>query len=245
MGPKHTDATGNQPAVSSSPTQNLTTSTPNNPSTTPLNPTDSGVAPQPTVEPPAVSSFSQPPVSTASGFVGGNFSDSLPSEDSESFDRFSDVPMPVIKVLSVRGVEYVMMSVALWFTAGSLIFMILMLINGMTSFDTLAFPLALLLVSLPIFALFFLRLRKAELQDPKLRMEPSKRRLSQITQILAFITCFFNLIAFVYSVLAKFGGAEGASIVKSFLGLLVVLAIAGGVLVYYWFDEHRNAALQG
>src|SRR5690606_18404495 len=91
-----------------------------------------------------------------------------------------DRPIPVVKVLSVRGVEYAMMSILLWIGAGSLISLFVSIIYGGASFDSLAFPISLLLVCMPGFAWFYLRLRKAELDNPSLRLEPSKRRFSQI-----------------------------------------------------------------
>ncbi len=156
-----------------------------------------------------------------------------------SLSSKDDLPVPVLQVLSVRGVEYTMMTLTLWFAAGALIAMLLGVANGESSFSFLSFPLALLLVCLPIFAFFFLRLRKSELANPALRFDASKRRLSQFTQVLAFAACLFNVIAFVYMVLQKFGGESAPSIGKSLLNLLVVLAVAGGILAYYWIDEHR------
>lgn len=150
-----------------------------------------------------------------------------------------DRPVPVVKVLSVRGVEYAMMSILLWFGAGSLIFILIALIQGGNSFETLAFPLALLLVTTPGFAYLYLRLRRAELADPSLRLEASKRRYSQITQIVAFLTCFFNIVTVVYMLLSIAGGTEGVSIGKTLGSAVAVLAVAGGILAYYWVDEHR------
>jgi hypothetical protein len=149
-------------------------------------------------------------------------------------------PTPVVKVLSVRGVEYFMMTIALWISASGLLWAILGLINGASSFSVMVFPVSFLLVCLPLFSFFYLRLRRAELNNPELRFDPSKRRLSQITQILAFIACLTNTIAFVYSIMSKISGDSKASLVKSFLNLLVVYLVAGGILVYYWFDEHRE-----
>ena len=153
--------------------------------------------------------------------------------------RPGDAPMPVVKVLSVRGVEYLMMTLALWFGAASLIWSLVSVVNEQTGLSYLAFPIATLVVCVPIFAFFFLRLRKQELVNPALRFEPSKRRMSQITQVLAFLTCLFNIITFVYLIISKIGGDSEASLVKAFLSLLMVLAVAGGILAYYWFDEHR------
>jgi hypothetical protein len=150
-----------------------------------------------------------------------------------------DRPVPVVKVLSVRGVEYAMMSILLWLGAGSLIFILVSIISGMSGFDSLAFPISMLLVCLPGFAFLYLRLRKAELSDPSLRLEASKRRYSQITQILAFLTCFFNIVTVVYILISMAGGEEVGSIGKVLGSAAAVLAVAGGILVYYWFDEHK------
>ena len=151
----------------------------------------------------------------------------------------NDQPIPVVKVLSVRGVEYAMMSIMLWIGAGMLIYLLVSLISGNSSFDMLAFPISVLLVTVPIFGFLFLRLRKSELEQPSLRMEPSKRRFSQITQILAFLTCFFNIVTVVYLLIGMAGGNEVANIGKVLGSAAVTLIIAGGILAYYWVDEHK------
>jgi hypothetical protein len=134
-----------------------------------------------------------------------------------------------------------MMTLALWIVAGALIWIVLSLLNGLTGFSLLALPVSLLLVCVPVLGFLFLRLRKAELRSPTLRFDPSKRRLSQFTQIIAFATCLFNTIGFVYVLVTKLAGEAAPSVGKSFLNWLVVVAVAGGILAYYWFDEHRLA----
>lgn len=150
-----------------------------------------------------------------------------------------DQPVAVVQALSVRGVEYAFMTFFLWFVAGTLIGLLLSLFNGMTDFDALSLPLALLLVCLPGFIFFFLRLKKAEVANPSLRYDPSKRRLSQFTQVIAFAACVFNVVGLVYTIFQKFGGQTTGSLGKTFLNTLVVLVVAGGVLAYYWVDEYR------
>lgn len=151
----------------------------------------------------------------------------------------ADEPVPVVRVLSVRGVEYAMMTIALWFSATGLAWVLLNLLNGSPNFGLLVVPISVLISSLPFFALLFIRLKRAELANPALRFEPSKRRLSQLTQVLAFIVCLINISVFVYSLMQKANGSTTTSIGKAIINLLVVLVIAGGILVYYWFDEHR------
>lgn len=151
-------------------------------------------------------------------------------------------PVPVVKVLSVRGVEYLFMSFFLWLAAGSFIGLVLSLINGMSGFSSLAFPLSMLLVCLPGFAFLFLRLKKAELNNPALRFDASKRRLTQITQVLAFLTCVINIITFVYLILQSMGGEGDTNFGKVLVNMLVILSVAGGILAYYWYDEHRQVS---
>lgn len=152
----------------------------------------------------------------------------------------SDEPVPVVKVLSVRGVEYLFMSIFLWLAAGSFTGLLLSVINGSTGFASLAFPLSMMLVTFPGFAVMFLRLKKAELANPRLRLDPSKRRLTQITQVLAFLTCLINVITFIYLVLQKIGGEGELAAGKAIINMLIILAVAGGILAYYWFDEHKQ-----
>ena len=90
-----------------------------------------------------------------------------------------------------------------------------------------------------VFAFFFLRLRRAELANPALRHEASKRRFSQLTQLVAFFTCFFNVVALVYTLVGIAGGTEVDSVGKLVGSTAIILAVAGGILAYYWADEHK------
>lgn len=195
------------------------------------------------------------PSAAPSGFIGGSFAAKPePPQPRMPESRFSDgellpaapsgfsmndQPMPVVKVLSVRGVEYLMMMFNLWIADAALLWIVLALFNGQVGFSILAFPIAVMLVTGPIFAYLFLRLKKAELLDPSLRFDPSKRRTTQLTQLFTFLVCIANVIGFIYVVLNKMGGGGGMSIGKAFLNMLAVLIVIGGVFAYYWIDEHR------
>lgn len=165
----------------------------------------------------------------------------LPLQEPELRDSThrSDMPVAVVQALSVRGVEYAMMTFSLWLIAGSIIWVLIALVNGGTSFKLLVLPTAILIACVPVFGYLFLRLKREELANPDLRFDPSKRRLSQFTQIIAFSACLFNVIGFIYLVLQKVAGEGGPTIIKPLLTLLIVLVVAGGVLAYYWWDEHR------
>lgn len=192
------------------------------------------VTPRPFSQPATPTPVAVPPAPAAVADIPAQTSDSSRLEPSRD-----DLPVAVVQALSVHGVEYAFMTFFLWFVAGTLIGLLLSLFNGGTDFATLSLPLALLLVCVPGFVFFFLRLKKAEVANPALRFDPSKRRLSQFTQVIAFAACVFNVVGLVYTVLQSFGGQSSGSLGKTALNTLVVLVIAGGVLAYYWIDEHR------
>jgi hypothetical protein len=149
-------------------------------------------------------------------------------------------PVPVVRVLSPVGVEYVFLTITLFVGAIALASALIALVNGKTDFSVLAFPAAVLLITVPTFAGFFLRLKKLEVDLPEMRLDPSKRRSTQFTQIVSFIVILFTLIGFVFDVFMKLGGQGGPSIVKAILDALCVLVVAGGILAYYWRDEHKR-----
>lgn len=147
-------------------------------------------------------------------------------------------PTPVVKVLSPYGIEYVFLTILLFTNAIALTSILLLLVNGESGFEALSFPAAMMLVALPIFGWLFLRLKKMELTHPELRLDASKRRSTQFTQIAAFIVCLSTLIGFVFSIFLAMGGGEVGSIGKSILSTLCILAVSGGILAYYWRNEH-------
>jgi len=149
-------------------------------------------------------------------------------------------PVAVVRVLSPTGVEYVFMTISLFMSAGGLTGTLLAVVNDKTDFQVLSFPTAVLLVGVPVFALLFLRLKKRELLQPTLKLDPSKRRSTQFTQIVCFLICIFTLVGLVSTLFAKLGGQTKMSLVKVVLDCLVLLAVFGGMLVYYWRDEHAG-----
>jgi hypothetical protein len=149
------------------------------------------------------------------------------------------MPMPVVHVLSPRGVEYVFLTINLFTAAIGLMSVLIALVNSKLDFTVLAFPVALLVVSVPLFALLFLRLKRAELRDPSLRADVSKRRSTQFTQIVAYLAVFFSLIGLVSAGFAKASGVYDGNFLKLCLDVLVIVVVAGGVLAYYWRDEHK------
>jgi hypothetical protein len=180
--------------------------------------------------------------SAHAGMMGGSTESPVTyaSNGLSSGHTATDQPVAVVKVLSVRGLEYLLMMLSLWIADSALLWTVLAMINGAASFSVLAAPIATLLVSVPVFGYLFLRLKKAEIADPSLRFDPSKRRTTQITQIFTFLVVMFNIIGFLYEVIAKLGGNGGMSLVKAFFNMLFVLIIVGGIFAYYWIDEHKT-----
>jgi hypothetical protein len=165
----------------------------------------------------------------------------MKKESVNEYADFANAPsLAVVKTLSVRGLEYLFMSICLWIGAVGLAWSLILLANGQANARMLAFPATSLIVCVPVFALFFIRLKKAELENPALRFDSSKRRLSQITQTVAFLASLFNVITFVYLVIASTAGTSSISIGKAVLNLIIILVVAGGILAYYWVDEHRS-----
>jgi hypothetical protein len=149
-------------------------------------------------------------------------------------------PTPVVQVLSPVGVEYAFLTISLFIGAGALMGALLVLVNGVFNFAALSFPIAALIITVPVFAFLFLRLKKKELQNPQQKLDPSKRRWTQFTQIVAFIVALLTLVGMAFSILSKIGGGGGLSIGKTLLNGLCILVVSGGILAYYWLDEHRG-----
>lgn len=179
------------------------------------------IAPQTNVAQPAAAMTSSGPVAQAPSSTGVN-------------------PMPVVKVLSPRGVEYVFLIICLFVAAISLASLLIAIVNSQYGFSVLSLPVSGLVVSVPLFSWLFLRLKKAELMDTTARLDASKRRSTQFTQIATFLVCFFTLIGLVTVILDKIGGNFTGSIVKPILDVLVIEIVSGGILFYYWRDEHRK-----
>lgn len=203
--------------------------------TNPLQPTN------PPIPPSNSGVYQQAPVVPNPSVVSVSVSPTPPDFQNNQPDPSVGIsPQAVVRVLSPRGVEYVFMTIALFTGASALISILIALVNGKTDFDVLEFPTAMLVVSLPIFAWLFLRLKKAEVNQPSLRLEPSKRRSTQFIQIASFVVCLFTLIGLLTAIFAKMSGAsDGGSMIKIILDALVILVVVGGILAYYWRDEHR------
>lgn len=165
-------------------------------------------------------------------------------------------PIAVVSNLSVRGFEYMVMFITLLTTAFSVGMLAHTFIDSSFNKATnsysygeanpvSSFAITLLIVSFPIFAYMFLRLKKAEITDPSLRKDPSRRKLTQFTQLITFLFGMGYIIYFIYALITPerhsyYSVSNSPGVLEQFLHTLVTLVIAGGIFVYYWRDEHRE-----
>ncbi|MDB5178491.1 MAG: hypothetical protein JWN01_434 [Patescibacteria group bacterium] len=164
-------------------------------------------------------------------------------------------PQAVVQNFTTRGLEYIIMFIALAVSAlslGSVLHSnVNTLLGGDTSIDNYfaSYAIAALVVGLPVFAGLFLRLQRAEHRDASLHNDPSRKHAVQLTLVITFLVGLGNIIFFVYSLMSGSNNATDFNILGSsaatgplgnFIHLLITLVIAGGIFAYYWHDEHRR-----
>jgi hypothetical protein len=167
----------------------------------------------------------------------------------------SKPPRPVVQTFSTRSFEYIIMFISLAVAALSLASLLHSNANALfgsadtTGESSISFAAAALIVSLPVFIVLFLRLKKFELSEPALRQDPSRKRAIQLTFVITFLIGLGNIIYFVYSLMAGstdttaynvVGSQASTSMLGNAVHLAISLAIAGGIFAYYWLDEHRG-----
>lgn len=137
-----------------------------------------------------------------------------------------------------RGVEYIFLTIALLTAASSLMVVLInwidgSFLNGQSDFYTISFPASALIISLPVFALLLMDVRRAESRQAGLRSNPYKKWSALFVRIVAFTTCFFTLIGMVYGIFTHAGGESEGSLSILFVNTAVILVVAGGILAYY------------
>lgn len=166
----------------------------------------------------------------------------------------SNQPLSVVQTVSTRGFEYAIMFFSLLASAFSLGLIIQRFIVeqfaappsnvGYDYYDdsgqgVYTFGVTVLLVTLPIFIVLFLRLKKAELLTPDLKKDASRRRMSHLTQFVAFLFGIGYIVYFVYAMIN--GVADDGTtdnLAKAFWQTLTTVVIAGSIFGYLWRDEH-------
>ncbi len=181
--------------------------------------------------------------------------DDLPVPPPPPGNGGSEAPRAVVENFSTRGLEYIIMFIALAVSAialGSILHSSINALFGsgesiLGSGGSVPFAASALVVAFPVLAYLFLRLKKAELTDESLRHDASRKRAIQLTLVVTFLVGLGNVIYFVYSLMAgndnnsynSFGSSASNAVLGNFVHLVITLIIAGGIFVYYWHDEHK------
>ncbi len=163
----------------------------------------------------------------------------------------SQTPIAVVQALSTRGVEYYFMIIALAVVAVSLAIILHNIASSL--FDdgkvyafntaTMTGASSALIVSLPLFIFFFLRLKKAELQNPSLLLDPSRRRAIQILLIVTFVVGLISVISYVIAFFSlTYGGNDESPTGLIIADFVISTLIVGGVFANYWMDSHQKGA---
>lgn len=151
---------------------------------------------------------------------------------------------------SAKGFEYIIFFITLGVVALSLAAMMhnmidLLIETEKYSFyrETLSFSVATLVVVMPIFILLMLKLKKDEIKNPRIKLDPSRRRAIQLLMLVTFLVGLIKLVAFVYNIL---GVAEPSTygretnILAEVLHAFVTIGVAGGIFLYYWREQSKG-----
>lgn len=169
-------------------------------------------------------------------------------------------PIAVVQRYSTVGLEYIIMFVSLGIGAVSLGALLHAWVNSATRIEAGWFAIGAdisgiaAIVTLPIFLILFMRLRRVEQADPAVHNDPSRRRGVQLALIVAFVWGIKSIVTYLYNLLH--GNADslysyysrydnnptdpGTYQVAQVLHLVITLGIAGTIFAYYWWDEHRT-----
>jgi hypothetical protein len=136
-----------------------------------------------------------------------------------------------------RSIEYVFMTIALLATALGLILTLILCASGSlkegSTISIAAYPVAMLTISLPLYAWLLFDLKRAELHDPSLGRSIYRRLSNQFVRIVTFTTCFFTVIGLVFGIFAHAASDNNGSLGHLFVNSLFILLVAGGILAYY------------
>jgi hypothetical protein len=155
-----------------------------------------------------------------------------------------NAPISVVENLTARGFEYKLFSVSLVLSLAALLLIANFMISGNGDWNASAFPVTMLVVTGPIALLLFIRLHHAELMQPALKHDASRRKVLQAIQLVTFLTVVGHTIILLYLLLSGYYNSTDnghPSFASGVLRWVVTLLLAGGTFWYYWRDEHRHA----
>ncbi len=183
-------------------------------------------------------------------------------------------PVAVVQQYSTRGIEYAIMFFSLGIGAIALGNLLHYLVNSVLdpaqggsyfSAESVALPATAALVTIPIFTLLFLRLKRAEKAEQDLHKDSSRRKWIQVTLLVTFLWGIWAFVFNFYKLLLGNAttpdfcelyrpGIDGPDpscitppvmtttefIVLHLLHIAITLLIAGSIFAYWWIDEHRQ-----
>ncbi len=94
-----------------------------------------------------------------------------------------------------------------------------------------------IIVSLPFFTLFFLRITKKNVENPQTRNLKSRKTLIYITLVLTFIILLANTISLVY------GFVSGNTTVNFLFHFVLTMAVSGTIFAYYLHETKEDRRL--
>jgi hypothetical protein len=150
-------------------------------------------------------------------------------------------PVTMVAKMSTRDTEYSIMYICLLITALGIGGVLHQLLFSMQTSDESgywaggSFGITMILVTLPIFTWLFLRLKRAEQKSPALLKSATRHRGVKGMIMISFLGLIIHSVIFVYMSLNSYG-----KFFDSISHFVITLLVAGGILQYFWRDEHRN-----
>ena len=145
-------------------------------------------------------------------------------------------PIPVMESgYTKNGFEYSLFVFSLGLSAFALAMVLHANIGGFAS-GLAGFFATTLVVAVPLTLFFGSRVKKADLANPSLKEDKSRRRTGQHIMGWAFGIGILRIIFYLYELLN--GGIVEPT--QTFLNVLVTVLIAGSVFVYFWKQQNSS-----
>lgn len=171
----------------------------------------------------------------------------------KSINKDHDPNANLVKVVPFRstaGLEYIILFISMWVAAMSLAAVLHAVVDGLfrsefsfyegiNTFSSAAF-----IVSFPIFAFLFLRLKNQEIREPEIRRDVNRKNAVQLTLIVTFLIGLGKTIFYIYQLLnVGNSGVTGAgTYLSETLHTVITVGISGFIFVYYWIDDHKKVS---
>lgn len=143
-----------------------------------------------------------------------------------------------------HGLEYIIMFIALWFSAISLAILLDANVSQLLLSERVdsSFPSAALLVTFPIFIWLFILTQRMEQKNPLVRRDSSRLGALNITLVVTFAITIIHLITTI-AVLFSGQNSQPNSAFAQILYTLITLLIAGPIFAYWWIQRRKDVEL--